>query len=209
MPSTPSSSTVSDGPEVEAPARRWGRIVRYVAFVLIVTAVPVSLLVRRAVDSAGRVDPRTAGVAPAFELRSLDGQTVSLAGLRGQPVVVNFWGAWCEQCRLELPLLAEMHRRFPAVTIVGVLYREDPGVGRAAAEKGDATWPTLVDPDGSVAAAYGVEGAPATFFIRPDGTIAGDLLGPVSTGILDKQFRKIAPSGGQAPPSTPPPGVTR
>jgi hypothetical protein len=43
-----------------------------------------------------------------------------------------------------------------------------------------------------VAAAYGVEGAPATFFIRPDGTIAGDLLGPVSIGILDKQFQRIA-----------------
>jgi peroxiredoxin len=168
--------------------------------VLIVTAVPVSVLVRRVVDPVDRVDPRHAGAAPAFELQSLDGQLVSLAGLRGvslaalrgQPVVVNFWGAWCEQCTRQLPLLAEMHRRHPGVTIVGVLYREDPTVGRAAAEQGDATWPTLLDPDGRVAAAYGVESAPATFFIRPDGTIAGDLLGPVSIGILDKQFRKIA-----------------
>jgi peroxiredoxin len=190
LPSTPSSSSVSDR----------GRIVRYVAFVLIVTAVPISLLVRRVVAPSDRVDPRHSGAAPAFELRSLDGELVSLAGLRGislaafqgRPVVVNFWGAWCEQCVNELPLLAEMHRRHPGVTIVGVLYREDPAVGRAAAEKGDATWPTLVDPDGRVAAAYGVEGAPATFFIRPDGTIAGDLLGPVSIGILDKQFRKIS-----------------
>jgi cytochrome c biogenesis protein CcmG/thiol:disulfide interchange protein DsbE len=167
-------------------------MVRYVAGVLIVAAVPVSLLVRRVVDPVDRVDPRHSGAAPAFELRSLDGGTLSLAALRGQPVVVNFWGAWCEQCTLELPLLAEMHRRHPGVAIVGILYREDPAVGRAAAEKGDATWPTLVDPDGRVAAAYGVEGAPATFFIHPDGTIVGDLLGPVSIGILDKQFRKIA-----------------
>jgi cytochrome c biogenesis protein CcmG/thiol:disulfide interchange protein DsbE len=190
LPSTPSSSSVSDR----------GRIVRYVAFVLIVTAVPVSLLIRRLVDPVRRVDPRHSGAAPAFELRSLEGELVSLAGLRGvspaalrgRPVVVNFFGAWCEQCTNELPLLAEMHRRHPGVAIVGVLYREDPAVGRTAAEQGGATWPTLVDPDGRVAAAYGVEGAPATFFIQPDGTIAGDLLGPVSIGILDKQFRRIS-----------------
>jgi cytochrome c biogenesis protein CcmG/thiol:disulfide interchange protein DsbE len=186
LPSTPSSKDVS---ETTAPR---GRIVRYVAFVLIVTAVPISLLIRRVVAPTERVDPRHSGPAPAFELRSLDGELVSLAALRGQPVVVNFWGAWCEQCINELPLLAEMHRRHPGVNIVGVLYREDPAVGRAAAASGHADWPTLLDPDGKVAAAYGVEGAPATFFIQPDGTIAGDLLGPVSIGILDKQFRRIA-----------------
>ena len=158
-------------------------------------AVPISLVVRRAVHSEPRVDPLHAGPAPAFTLQSLDGRTVSLADYRGRPAVVNFWGAWCEQCTLELPLLAEMQRRFPAVPIVGILYREDPEAGRAAAQRGDATWPTLVDPDGKVAEAYGVEGAPATFFIRPDGTIAGDLLGPVSTGILQKQFERITAPG--------------
>ena len=162
---------------------------------LIVLSVPISLVIRRALHSEARIDPLHAGPAPAFTLRSLDGETVSLADFRGRPVVVNFWGAWCEQCRLELPLLAEMHRRFPAVPIVGILFREDPEVARAAAAHGDATWPTLVDPDAQVAKAYGVAGAPATFFIRPDGTIAGDLLGPVSTGILQKQFEKISAPG--------------
>ena len=163
---------------------------------LIVLSVPISLIVRRAVHSEARVDPLHSGQAPAFTLQSLEGQTVSLADFSGRPVVVNFWGAWCEQCRLELPLLAEMHRRFPAVPIVGILYREDPEVGRAEAAAAGATWPTLIDPDMKVAEAYGVAGAPATFFIRPDGTIVGDLLGPVSTGILQKQFDKIAHPNG-------------
>lgn len=163
------------------------------ALVLIVLAVPISLVIRRAMRSEDRVDPIHSGPAPAFTLQSLDGQTVSLAEFKGGPVVVNFWGAWCEPCRLQLPLLAEMRRRFPAVPVVGILFREDPQVGRAAAEHGDATWPTLVDPDGNVAEAYRVDGAPATFFIRADGTIGGHLIGPVSTGILQKQYLKIAP----------------
>jgi cytochrome c biogenesis protein CcmG/thiol:disulfide interchange protein DsbE len=166
-----------------------------VAFVLIVLSVPISLVIRRAVNSENRIDPIHSGPAPAFTLQSLDGRTVSLADFQGGPVVVNFWGAWCEPCRLQLPLLAEMRRRFPAVPVVGILFREDPEVGRAAAEHGDATWPTLVDPGEKVAAAYGVDGAPATFFIRADGTIAGELIGPVSTGILQKQYLKISPRG--------------
>lgn len=164
------------------------------AFVLIVLSVPISLVIRRAVDSEDRIDPINSGPAPGFTLQSLDGETVSLADFRGGPVVVNFWGAaWCEPCRLQLPLLAEMKRRFPAVPIVGILFREDPEVGRAAAEHGDVTWPTLVDPGGKVAGTYRVDGAPATFFIRADGTIGGHLIGPVSTGILQKQYLKIAP----------------
>jgi peroxiredoxin len=155
--------------------------------------VPASLLIRRAVHPVRRVDPLTSGRAPAFRLQALDGRTVSLDDYRDRPAVVNFWGAWCEACTAELPLLAEMHRRYPGVAVVGILYREDPGVARAAAERAGATWPTLVDPDGRVAAAYGVQGAPATFFLRADGTIAGDLLGPVSLGILEKQFDKITP----------------
>jgi len=169
--------------------------------VLILLAVPLSILIRRVVVSNDRVDPLSSGPAPAFSLQSLDGQTVSLADFRGGPVVVNFWGAWCEPCKLQLPLLAEMKRRFPGVPIVGILYQEDPEVGRAAAAHGDATWPTLVDPGGEVAAAYGVAGAPATFFIRADGTIAADLVGPVSTGILQKGYLKIAP--GSTPSTTP------
>ena len=190
MPSTRSSSTDS-----EATGRNRGRAVRYLALLLIVLSVPISLVIRRALDSEERIDPLHSGPAPAFTLQSLDGQTVSLADFKGGPVVVNFWGAWCEPCRLQLPLLAEMRRRFPAVPIVGILFREDPEVGRGEAAAAGANWPTLVDPGEKVAKAYGVDGAPATFFIRPDGTIAGDLLGPVSTGILQKQFLKIAARG--------------
>ena len=156
-------------------------------------SVPISLIIRRAIHSEDRIDPLHRGPAPAFTLQSLDGRTVSLADFKGGPVVVNFWGTWCEPCRLQLPLLAEMKRRFPAVPIVGILFREDPVVARGEADNSGVTWPTLVDPGEKAAAAYGVDGAPATFFIRADGTIAGDLIGPVSTGILQKQYLKIAP----------------
>jgi len=170
-----------------------------------VLCVPISLLIRRALNPARRVDPLHSGPAPTFELRSVDGATVSLASYRGRPTVVVFWGAWCEQCTLELPRLVELRHRYPGVAIVGILYKEAPDVGRDTAQKAGVDWPTLVDPGGQVAAQYGVDGAPATFFLKPDGSIAGDLIGPIFVGNLEKEFDRIAPGGASSPGDPPKP----
>ena len=59
-----------------------------------------------AASGAAQAKPLKAGdVAPDFTLKLIDGSTVTLAELRGQVVVLNFWATWCVPCRKELPLL--------------------------------------------------------------------------------------------------------
>ena len=55
-------------------------------------------------------DPKVGDVAPDAELRLVNGQTVHLAELRGQVIVVNFWATWCGPCRAELPTLDSYYR---------------------------------------------------------------------------------------------------
>ncbi len=57
------------------------------------------------------VSPMIGKPAPPMEVTLIDGSKVTLADLRGQVVVLNFWATWCVPCRTELPLLDGFYRR--------------------------------------------------------------------------------------------------
>ncbi len=54
--------------------------------------------------------PRVGEPAPDATMTLVNGQTVRLAELRGQVVVLNFWATWCGPCKQELPLLDGYYR---------------------------------------------------------------------------------------------------
>ena len=125
--------------------------------------------------------------APAFDLAALDGPgRVSLAQHRDKVVVVNFFASWCVPCREEHPVLVRVWERYRTsdVVLIGVLYQDSVDSGRDFVRRLGTTWPTAIDDDGRTALGFGVFGIPETFFIGPDGVIAGRHIGAIDEETL-------------------------
>ena len=60
-------------------------------------------------SSAPPFDIRVGAVVPAFDLQTLDGETVEAPLTGDLPVILNFWATWCGPCRSELPALKAVH----------------------------------------------------------------------------------------------------
>ena len=132
------------------------------------------------------------GTAADISLPGLNGGSVSLAALRGRPVVVNFWASWCAPCRTELPLLQRFADAHPEVSYLLVDWRDDPGAARALASALGLRLPLGSDPDGRTGPAYAVGGLPATVFVRPDGTVEGRVDGQLTESVLRAHSVAIA-----------------
>jgi cytochrome c biogenesis protein CcmG/thiol:disulfide interchange protein DsbE len=125
--------------------------------------------------------------APVFTLDRLDGSgKVALADLSGKVVVMNFFASWCLPCTQENPALVRVYERYRAsdVVMLGVNYQESRDNGLAYVVRMGMGWTTVADDDGRVALSYGVFGPPETFFIGPDGVIAGRHIGPIDEETL-------------------------
>ncbi|MGH2520630.1 MAG: TlpA family protein disulfide reductase, partial [Chloroflexota bacterium] len=88
--------------------------------------------------------------APAFQLRTLAGQTAALSDYRGRPVVVNFWATWCAPCKKEMPALQAEAASHPGLTILGVDNVEAAVKVKPFVKQHGLTYPILLDQDGSV-----------------------------------------------------------
>jgi len=123
--------------------------------------------------------PMVGRSAPAFSLPDVDtGEEVTLASLRGRPVVVNFWATWCFPCLEEHKTLVAGARALgDEVQFVGVVYDDRQRAVRDFLRQRGQAYPSLLDEDGQVAIAYGVYGVPETFFVNPEGVIAAKYTG--------------------------------
>ncbi len=152
------SDTPSPPPKTTA-SRRWLRRAAEVALVLVV------ILGVRAYQQRDIVT----GPAPALAGVLLDGRPFTLAPMAGQTQLVHFWASWCPICRVEQGSIAALARDYPTVT-VAMQSGGDDEVARYM-QKEALSFPVLNDPEGVLAAQWGVRGVPASFIVDQAGGI--------------------------------------
>lgn len=133
--------------------------------------VPVSL---DAAPAPGQVLTRFVGTpAPTWNLPTLDGSSINLAGLRGRVVLVYFWSVWCGACRMATPVIEAWGQSLRDRGLSVVAISNDPiDELRAASSSTGFSFPLVHDLDAKVGSEYWISAVPTLFVIDRSGNIA-------------------------------------
>jgi len=125
-------------------------------------------------------------LAPEVHGVTLAGRRFSLAGDRGEVVVLNFWGSWCSPCRREAPALSALARHFQnaPVRFVGDNVLDYPASALAFEHDFNIGYPSLNDHGEQIVLAFHStvppNAIPSTLVIDRTGHIAARVVGAVT-----------------------------
>ncbi|MEL6308705.1 MAG: TlpA disulfide reductase family protein, partial [Chloroflexota bacterium] len=128
-------------------------------------------------------------LAPNFATTTLAGEAVSLEELRGQVVLINFWGTWCGPCIREMPELQQVYdnRADEGFTILALATRGDTAEDVADfRDRFELTFPLIVDEGDAIFSQYLTNSRPSTYIVDQNGVIVFKHLGPVIESQIDE-----------------------
>lgn len=138
--------------------------------------------------------PEVGQPAPDFALvDTRDGTTVRrLSDYRGKTVVLNWYASWCGPCSAEIPDFQEAYTALDGeIVVLAVNLQESRDAASSMLEALGATFPSVLDTDGSVAQHYRLIGMPTTFFIDRDGIVRMSGSGLITAEALKEELAKL------------------
>ena len=140
--------------------------------------------------------PKTGFIAPYFELTTLNGETLDLAQIKAQVIILNFWATWCPPCRAEMPTFERLSHEFEPdqVLFIGVnaTFQDNLSDIHQFMRENNITFPVVLDFDGKVSRTYQIQAFPTTFLLERDKSIRSVMIGgPVSAAWLRSEIEQI------------------
>ena len=130
-------------------------------------------------------------MAPKIAGATLDGGTFTLAS--GKIAIVNVWASWCAPCRAEAPTLVALSQKFPDVSFVGVLTRDNQTSARAFVKRFGIPYPTLTD-DAILLGFHAsliANAIPTTLVVDKYGKVAARISGQVTVASLTDLIKRV------------------
>ena len=130
---------------------------------------------------------------PDFTVKTLDGHTVTPAALRGKVAIINFWATWCGPCKMEIPDLIALQKKYEGkLEIVGLSVDEAP-------QKDVQTFVTAHNMNYVIAMASdkvqsnfgGIFGIPTSFVVDQEGRVVQKHIGLTSGKVFEGEVRAL------------------
>jgi thiol-disulfide isomerase/thioredoxin len=136
---------------------------------------------------------RDPDAAPAFALKGLDGKTVSLADLRGKVVLLNFWATWCGPCRMEVPDLVELQKKYKdQLQVIGlVVDSAEEAEVRSFVKEFGINYPIANAPDELRMQFGGIPALPTTFIVDAQGRVVQKHIGLRDPVLYELEIRAL------------------
>jgi len=122
------------------------------------------------------------GIGKPFDLAFTDAITdkpVSIKGLQGKVVVIDFWATWCGPCVAEMPKMKDLYAKFhdQGVEFIGVSL-DQPGDGldklKKFVEDKEIPWPQYYQGNfwqSEFSSSWGINSIPALFVVDAAGNL--------------------------------------
>ena len=158
-------------------------------------AAGATLAFTRGSSPAGSSGPAAGGGSTSAPLElsgtnPLTGRPVSLASYAGKPIVLNMWASWCTGCYAEARALATFARTQPQVQVVGVDVQDSVADAKAFYRRFGWRHPSIFDPQGVIAARFGLQGLPATLFLDRQHRVVAKILGETNLAGFDQGLQR-------------------
>ncbi|MCD8202955.1 MAG: TlpA family protein disulfide reductase [Prevotella sp.] len=128
--------------------------------------------------------------APEFTLNDIDGTSHSLASLRGNYVVLDFWASWCPDCRKDVPKMKELHEQYGNVaTFVSISFDDNKANWSKYVNENGMDWLHLSElkkwKETEISKLYNIKWIPATYILDRNGDII------LATVMIEKVAEKL------------------
>jgi cytochrome c biogenesis protein CcmG/thiol:disulfide interchange protein DsbE len=144
-------------------------------------------------------EPQKGSEAPEFTLKNLaDGKEVRLSSLRGKAVLVNFWATWCEPCKIEMPSLVDLQKKYgpQGLQIVGVAMDDaDDKEISAFAHKMGVNYMVLRGTENVGDLYGGVDRLPMTYYLDRSGKVVDETMGMAGEATFEDAIKRALAQG--------------
>ena len=134
---------------------------------------------------------------PAFALPTLHdpARIVKSEELRGVPFLLNVWGSWCPECRVEHPLIDALARS-GRLRVIGYNYKDAPDDAKRWLQQfGDPYALILADESGRSAIDFGIYGAPESFLVDANGIVRFKHVGALTSQVIERDILPLVAEG--------------